>query len=90
MISFKRKRKGAAFLWAFALIGLGFAALMFIIFNNIYITDFEPLAQAQINTTSVLNNVNRISMVWAALPWALVFFFLLFIIAQGQKKFGEI
>lgn len=90
MISFRSKKKGAAFLWGLSLIGLGFAAFMLIIFTNIYVVNLEPIAQDQINTTSVLNNVDRMTLLWTALPWALVFFFLIYIIAQGQKRFGGI
>lgn len=89
-MTFRSKKKGAAFLWGLALIGLGFAAFMLIIFNNIYVVNIEPIAQAEINTTSVLNNVNRMTLLWVAMPWALVFFFILYIISQGQKRFGEI
>ncbi len=90
MRSFRSKKKGAALLWGLALIGLGFTGFMLIIFTNIYTVNIEPLAQANINTTSVLNNVNRMTLVWVAMPWAIIFFFVLYIVAQGQKRFGEI
>lgn len=85
-----RKKKGAALIWVIAIIGLGLAALMFIIFNQIYNVNLEPIADKWINTTSVRNNITYMTFLWQALPWALVFFFLMFIISQGQKRFGDV
>ena len=82
--------KGAATIWVLALVGLGMAALMYIILNHAYVDTIEPIASTLINTTSVQNNIDNLTSVWAALPWALMIFFLAFIISQGQKRFpGE-
>ncbi len=82
--------KGAATIWVLALVGLGMAALIYIILNHAYVGTIEPIADSLINTTSVQNNLDGLTSVWAALPWALVIFFIAFIVAQGQKRFpGE-
>ena len=81
--------KGSAALWIVAIVGLGFSALMLIVVNEVYIEHVQPSVDGLYNTTSVTTNIQLFGFLLTAMPWALVIFFIAYIIAQGQKRFPE-
>jgi type IV secretory pathway protease TraF len=81
--------KGAAALWIVSIIGLGFSALVWIIVDLVYNTHVQNAVSGLYTTQSVLTNIQLIGLVIKALPWALTFFFIAFLISQGQKEFRE-